>query len=68
MGAGALIGLALSAIAGRLLASMLFGVAPLDLLTFVAVAILVLVTAVLSTAGPAWRATRVDPSLALRDD
>ncbi len=68
VGTGALIGLAVSAFVGRLLASMLFGVAPLDLVTFVAVATVVVITAVVSTAGPAWRATLVDPAVALRDD
>jgi len=53
---------------GRLLASMLFGVEPLDLATFAAVATVVLITAVLSTAGPVWRATLVDPAVTLRDE
>jgi putative ABC transport system permease protein len=66
--AGALIGLAVSLFVGRLLASMLFGVAPLDLATFAAVACVVLITAVVSTAGPVWRATLVDPAVALRDE
>ena len=65
---GALIGLAVSLFVGRLLASMLFGVEPLDLATFAAVAAVVLLTAVLSTAGPVWRATLVDPAVALRDE
>jgi putative ABC transport system permease protein len=65
---GALIGLAVSLLVGRLLASMLFGVGPLDLATFAAVASVVLITAVVSTAGPVWRATLVDPAVALRDE
>ena len=66
--AGALIGLAVSVFVGRLLAGMLFGVAPLDLATFAAVAGVVLTTAVLSTVGPMRRATLVDPAVTLRDE
>jgi putative ABC transport system permease protein len=65
--AGAVIGLALSAVAGRLLETMLFGVRPLDLATFVAVIIVLAITAALSIAGPAWRAVRIDPAVALRN-
>jgi putative ABC transport system permease protein len=64
--AGAVIGLSLAAVLGRLIGSMLFGVAPLDFVTFAVVTLLVTMTAALSIAGPAWRATRIDPALALR--
>jgi putative ABC transport system permease protein len=63
---GAVIGLALSAAFGRLLATMLYGVQPLDPATFVFVTIALALTAAVAIAGPAWRATRVDPVLALR--
>jgi putative ABC transport system permease protein len=68
IGAGAVIGLLLSAALGRLLVTLLFGVQPLDPETFAAVTIVVAVTAAFSTAAPAWRATRIDPSSALRQD
>jgi putative ABC transport system permease protein len=64
--AGAAIGLALSALLGPLLRSVLFGVEPLDPVTFVSVAIVLALAAAASTAGPAWRATRIDPADALR--
>jgi putative ABC transport system permease protein len=64
--AGAIIGLALSAVLGRLLTTVLFGVQPLDPTTFACVTILVILTAGVSIAGPAWRATRIDPAAALR--
>jgi putative ABC transport system permease protein len=67
IGAGAIIGLILAAMSGRLIASMLFGVQPLDLLTFAAVAVVLAVTGALAIAGPAWRASRVDPASALRN-
>ena len=63
---GALIGLALSALAGRLLTTVLFGVRPLDPVTFASVTIVLALTAAMSMAGPAWRAARIDPAAALR--
>jgi putative ABC transport system permease protein len=64
---GAAIGLALSAACGRLIETMLFGVRPLDLATFVVVTMVLGITAALSIAGPAWRAARIDPAVALRN-
>ncbi len=65
---GLAIGLVLSALLGRLIVTMLFGVRPLDAVTFAAVTILLALTAAASIAGPAWRATRVDPAAALRGE
>jgi putative ABC transport system permease protein len=66
VGIGVAIGLALSAVLARMLTTVLFGVEPLDPLTFGAVAVLLALTAGVSIAGPAWRATRIDPAVALR--
>jgi putative ABC transport system permease protein len=65
---GAVVGLGVAAVLGRLLASVLFGVEPLDPMTFVSVTIVLALTAAVSMAGPAWRATRVDPAVALRGE
>ena len=65
---GTVIGLVLSAVFGRLLATLLFGVQPLDPMTFASVTILLALTAAVSMAGPAWRATRIDPAVALRSE
>jgi putative ABC transport system permease protein len=65
---GAVLGLALSIALGRLLGAMLFGVQPLDPMTFASVAMLLILTAAVSIAGPAWRATRIDPVAALRSE
>jgi putative ABC transport system permease protein len=63
---GIAVGLVLSAIAGQLLTTMLFGVQPLDPVTFLSVILLLATTALVSVAGPAWRAVRIDPAVALR--
>ena len=64
---GAAIGLVLSAMGGRLIQTMLFGVRPLDLATFAFVTIALGIIAAFSIAGPAWRAARIDPAVALRN-
>jgi putative ABC transport system permease protein len=46
----------------------LFGVPPLDPVTFGSVAVLLTLTALVATAAPAWRATRVDPVVAFRSE
>jgi ABC-type antimicrobial peptide transport system permease subunit len=65
--AGTIIGLILAALLGRLLASLLFGVQPLDFVTFVSVAVVLALSAALAMIAPAWNATRVDPAVALRE-
>ena len=60
------VGVALSIALGRVLESMLFGVQPLDPLTFALVIAVLALTALVAVAGPAWKATRVDPVVALR--
>ena len=65
---GAVTGLAMSLAAGRLLASLLFGVGSLDAATFGGVALVLAVTAAAAVIGPAWRAARVDPAVALRSE
>ncbi len=64
--AGALVGLVLAVVLGRFVTTLLFGVKPLDPLTFVFVMIVLALTAAISIAGPAWRAVRIDPANVLR--
>ena len=66
--AGLVIGLAAAAILGRSISALLFGVRPVDPLTFAGVAALLALTAALATAVPALRAARVDPVIALRNE
>ena len=60
------IGVAASLALTRFLEAMLFGVRPTDLVTFVAVSLVLLVVAWLACYIPARRASRVDPMVALR--
>jgi putative ABC transport system permease protein len=59
-------GLLCAFVLARMLRSLLFGVSPTDLGTLLGVSIAVLAVAALSSFLPAWRATRVDPMVALR--
>ena len=63
---GVSLGLALAALTTRWLESLLFGVQPLDALTFTAAAAIALLVTVAAAYGPARRASRVDPLVALR--
>jgi ABC-type antimicrobial peptide transport system permease subunit len=60
------IGLAGAFALSRLIEGLLYGVRPNDPLTFVAVTVLLLLVALLASFVPAWRATRVPPTTALR--
>ena len=63
---GLFAGLALSAGLARALAAMLYGVSPLDAKTYVSVAGLLTIVVLTASCIPAWRASRVDPMLAVR--
>jgi predicted permease len=63
---GVAIGTAGALALGRVLSSLIFGVRPTDPLTFLAVAALLAAVAFVASIVPAYRATKVDPMVALR--
>jgi putative ABC transport system permease protein len=66
MAGGVIIGIAAALALNRLISSLLFGVSANDFPTFAAVVILLIVVSMAACYIPAWRATRVDPLIALR--
>jgi ABC-type antimicrobial peptide transport system permease subunit len=66
--AGAAIGLIAATLLTRLMAGMLYGVAPFDPVTFAAVAGILLMVSLAASSAPAWRAARLDPMRTLRDN
>jgi putative ABC transport system permease protein len=65
---GVAIGLAGAAAAGRSIQSLLFGVPPLDLVTFALSGLAIIVVGIVAASVPALRASRIDPVGALRTE
>jgi putative ABC transport system permease protein len=65
--AGVALGLVAAALLTRLMASVLFGVGPTDLPTFVGVPAVMILVAVMACLLPARRAAKVEPAVILRD-
>ncbi|HEY6306382.1 MAG TPA: ABC transporter permease [Candidatus Angelobacter sp.] len=65
---GVAVGLALAFSAARVMNSMLFGLKATDAITYAWVLLAVTPIVVLAAAIPAWRAARVDPVVALRNE
>jgi putative ABC transport system permease protein len=63
---GLVIGLVAAAALTRYLGTLLYAVKPLDPVTFAGVPIVLIITAAIAVAAPAWRAARVDPVVAFR--
>jgi putative ABC transport system permease protein len=68
VGTGAIIGLVLAALLAQSIATFLFGVKPLDPLTFAGVVIVLGATAAIASLIPAYRASRIDPVVAFRTE
>jgi predicted permease len=66
--AGAVLGTAIAITGGRFIEPLLFQVSPRDPLTFVLVAAVLVIVAVVASALPAWRAAKVPPVIALKTD
>jgi putative ABC transport system permease protein len=67
-GVGLVIGTGLSLAVSRLIGSWLFGLTATDPGTYAMVLLSVGGIAILAAAGPAWRASRIDPMVALREE
>ena len=67
-GVGVALGILAALVAMRQLSGLLFGVSPYDPVTFLAVALLLMLVALLACSIPARRATCVDPLVALRHE
>ena len=63
---GAVAGVAAAVVSARLVAGMLYGVAPSDPMTYVGSAVLLGIASLCATLIPALRAARVDPTSTLR--
>jgi len=66
--AGIAIGIGVALVVTRVMSALLFGVGPMDPMTYVAVSAALAAVALLATYLPARRASRVDPIVALRAD
>src|SRR5712672_1547305 len=66
-GLGIVAGVIFSASTASMMASLLYGVRPYDPAVFSMVPLLLLVVAIAASYIPAWRATKVDPIVALRE-
>ncbi|PYX28339.1 MAG: hypothetical protein DMG77_16045 [Acidobacteria bacterium] len=63
---GGALGIAGAVAAGRVIASLLFGIAPTDTTTFAGVCLVLMISVLTASYVPAYRATKVDPIVALR--
>jgi predicted permease len=68
LAAGLAIGLALAAWMGQAAASLIYGLKPRDPLTLGSAVALLVVVALAASYGPAWRASRLQPMDALREE
>jgi len=65
---GVAVGLACALALGRVMANLIYGVAASDPLTIAAVTLLLVLVALFASVIPAYRATRIDPLSALREE
>jgi predicted permease len=65
---GLVVGVASALGAGRVMSSLLFDTSPYDPAILTATAVILSVVALMASLVPAWRATRVDPVVALRSE
>ena len=64
---GVAVGVGFALVLARFLGSLLYGLSAHDVATFAAASVALMAVAAIATLVPAWRASRVDPMLALRE-
>jgi predicted permease len=67
-GAGLAAGAALSVAGARVMATLLYGVQPGDASGYATAALAIVAVTLVAALGPAWRAARIDPAVALRGE
>ena len=65
---GVVVGLLMAFVSGRLIASLLFANSGVEISIYVSIALLLMAIAMLACFIPAYKATKVDPSAALRHE
>jgi putative ABC transport system permease protein len=65
---GICIGTAISLVTNGLIRSFLFGVTPASPIAYATASVVLFLAAMMAAAAPAWRAARVDPMIALREE
>ncbi len=68
VGIGLVLGILVAVGLARLVRSMLFGLGPFDPVTFIGASLLLFAVAMLAGWGPARKASRIDPAIALRHE
>jgi ABC-type antimicrobial peptide transport system permease subunit len=66
--AGIVVGIAGALLLTRILSALLYGVGPTDVVTYVAVSVMLMAAALVATSLPVRRASRIDPVIALRGE
>jgi putative ABC transport system permease protein len=68
VGTGAVAGLAITEMIAQYLSGMVYAIRPADPLSLALAAIFIVAAGLLAACIPAWRATRIDPLTALRNE
>jgi predicted permease len=66
--AGLAVGLAAAFVLSQSLSALIYGISARDALSFLVVPLVLTVVSILACAAPAWRATKIDPLIALRSE
>jgi len=65
---GICIGTTASVVTNGMIRSFLFGITPASPIAYATASVVLFLAAIMAAAAPAWRAARVDPMIALREE